>query len=179
MKEGVILISLVLTCFLLVNIASAETLISNANVSYDSNLLKAFEGAKWVSIFVSIKDTSGITISKEDSIDIQRSKDLKRNTMLISITDNILSNLSDQEFQLKSKSEFGGFFAGNITREGFEKLLNEGRVKEIGDNSIKGHINFIVNIHRGSIVYVILALLIIISFFILIKLKKRKWKRKK
>src|SRR3989344_152285 len=47
----------------------------------------------------------------------------------ISKADNLISNLSDEEFQFIGKSP--SRIVGKITKEGLDKLINDGRVKEI------------------------------------------------
>jgi len=42
-----------------------------------------------------------------------------------------LASLSEEEFQLDDKLTSGRGFYGNITKEGFDKLLQDNRVRKI------------------------------------------------
>ena len=78
----------------------------------------------WVHVMVKVKDFSNITIPHRTSPDFESKKD-ERWEIYRETSDTVLSTLSPDEFRLKSKSEFGRSFSGNITKKGFDKLLDE------------------------------------------------------
>ena len=102
----------------------------NSSVGYDSKLIWQFLIRDHVYILVDIKDTTNITIPKVSSPDFESTLK-ERNAIMIELTDAVFSTLSENEFQLERKSEFGGYFSGNITKRGFNKLLKDERVKHI------------------------------------------------
>ena len=104
------------------------------DVKYDSELIEQFEQFpfdRWVHVMVDVKDFSNITIDNKDSIEVQTIKDNLRWSIYKNTSEAVLSTLSENEFRLKSKSEWGTFFSGNITKEGFRKLLKDERVRKI------------------------------------------------
>src|SRR3989338_1322252 len=115
----------------ILSFVSAEMLVSDTGVEYDSELIEQFLVSKWVHVTIDVKDFSNITISKEDSVAVQTTKDSQRWDIYRNTSQSVLSILSENEFQLKRKSEWGRSFSGNITKEGFEKLLKDDRVKKI------------------------------------------------
>jgi hypothetical protein len=150
--------------------------ISDRGIQYDKELIGQFLLNKWVHVTVDIKDTSNITIPNRNSPDFE-SRLQQRNKIMIEKTDAVLSTLSKDEFQLKMKSEFGGFFAGNITKEGFEKLLNDERVKKV---YAKKEFQLLFGaIAKNLIIPLALIILLVVLIIILIKLKKRRWRIKK
>jgi len=132
-KKVILFVELFILSMVFLNIVSAEGVgISDYNVSYDSELIGQFFLSDWVHVTVDVKDFSNIIIDyKEDSVEVQTIKDNQRWDTYRNTSDSVLSTLSENEFQLKQKSEFGSFFSGNITKEGFEKLLKDERVKKI------------------------------------------------
>jgi len=104
-------------------------------VKYDSELIEQFSQFpfdRWIFVTVDVKDFSNVTIDyDEDTIEAQAMKDNLRWSIYKNTSEAVLSTLSENEFRLKRKSEWGTFFSGDITKEGFEKLLNDERVKKI------------------------------------------------
>ena len=109
-------------------------------------------------------------------MEVQKEKDEAKYILLGNIKDSVLSTLTKDEFQLKSESYY--WFSGNITKEGFEKLLNDGRVKKIyAKKEFKLASN---NTFNTPLSYIILILVIGVLVILLIKLKReRQWKTKR
>ena len=156
---------------------SEKPSISEYGVEYDSILKLQFLASKWVHVMVDVKDFSNITFSKEDLNEEFEEKINERKNILSNLSDSVLLTLSNDEFKLGGKLTSGRAFYGNITKEGFDKLLKDERVrkiyakKEIWLNSM-GDI-------ENVMIYVAPIILIIVLIILLIKLKKRKWKIKK
>jgi hypothetical protein len=145
-----------------------------ANVSYDSELIGQFLLSDWVHVTVNVKDFSGITINYEnDSVEVQTIKDSQRWDVYRNTSEAILSALSNEEFRLERKSEWGNGFSGNITKKGFDKLLNDTRIRKIyADKKI-------TNASVGTVVknlapYLIIIILIGVLTVIFIKIKNKK-----
>ena len=155
---------------------SAQTLTSSINVSYDTELKTQFLLSDWVHITVKIRDNTNISISQNDSIEIQKQKDELRSSILSDISDSILSNLSKNEFELGGKFPIGNGFYGNITPEGFNKLLRDPRVEHIYAEK-----NLQINstlLGKNLIIYILPIILVTILVIILL-IRIKKWKRKK
>ncbi|MEK6917836.1 MAG: S8 family serine peptidase [Nanoarchaeota archaeon] len=114
--------------------------ISEKGVEYDNEITEKFanqsmnktsEEKNLVSVMIRMKDFSDISVQKSDSINTQKQKDEERWSIYKGTSESVLSTLSENEFILERKSDFGVFFSGNITEEGFNKLLNDGRVEKI------------------------------------------------
>lgn len=105
--------------------------VSEVGVEYDSELMGQFLVNKWVHVIVKIHDATNITVLKKDLIEVQESKDDERKAVLDNISDSVLLALSENEFQLEGKFPIGNGFYGNITKEGFDKLLKDKRVRKI------------------------------------------------
>src|SRR4030042_2467913 len=182
-KEKVILFWVLLILnLILVNIVSIEAnLISNKGVEFDEELSSNFnltnteknsflngnlknissKGVNWVYISVNVKDFSGITIDyKKDSVGIQTIKDNQRWNVYRNTSKAILSTLSNDEFKLERLSEWGRSFAGNITQEGFDKLLKDSRVEKI--YAKKNFQLFSANFFQGSTIYILLLIILLI-----------------
>ncbi len=97
---------------------------SNYTAEYDPEILDAFDNKTWVSVLVRLADNSNITITgtKEERRAISRQRD----EWFKPVIDEVLATLSETEFKLSSK-RFDGF-SGEITKEGFTKLLKDERV---------------------------------------------------
>ena len=152
--------------------------VSDGGVEYDGELIGQFFLSKWIHVMVDAKDFSNITINyKEDSVEIQTMKDNQRWEIYRNTSNAVLSTLSKDEFRLKQKSEFGVFFSGNITKEGFDKLLNDTRVRKIyAKKNWKAYSGSII---KSFFIYVVPIILLISLIIALIKLKKKKWKVKR
>jgi hypothetical protein len=129
-RQQMFVVLILILSLLLTSSVLAE--VSDSGVEYDSELIGQFLLNKWVHVSVRVKDFSNISINyKEDSVELQTIKDNQRWDVYRNTSEAILSTLSRDEFQLKSKSEWGRSFSGNITKEGFNKLLNDERVRKI------------------------------------------------
>ena len=95
----------------------------------DPKILEEFNENSEVAVVVEVKDSSGITINREDGIEQQEFKKLKKKEILENKTKFVLSTLSKSDFKLKRKLPLGNGFGGNITKKGFEKLVNNPDVK--------------------------------------------------
>jgi hypothetical protein len=164
-----------LTILFLIGSISAEMLVSDSGVGYDSEISSKFLFSKWVNIMIKVNDFSNVTIDYgEDSIETQEMKDNQMWEIYRQTSDNILSNLSEEEFILEERSEFGIFIVGEITQEGFNKLLNDTRVKHIyaekegWQSSISNH---------TSIIFVFFVLIFIFLIILILKLRKNGYKK--
>jgi heterodisulfide reductase subunit A-like polyferredoxin len=145
---------------------------SNEGVKYDREILVKFFVSDWVHVTVDIRDTTNITIPNKNSPDYEL-KTQQKKEILIEQTNAVLSTLSDSEFKLKRNSEFGGFFSGNITKEGFKRLLEDNRVRHIY-NGKEIQINA-STLTKNVFIYLFLPLVIIIcGIIVIIKFKKKK-----
>lgn len=126
MKTSLIFASLILG-ILLVSLVSAETLVSDAGVNYESEILEEFNKTSEVMVIVRLKDTSNITVegTTEEIKALFRQKDEWFNPVI----DSVLSTLPETEFKIKY-TYFNGF-AGKITKEGLDKLIKNPAAKMI------------------------------------------------
>lgn len=97
----------------------SEMLISSANVSYDSNILSALKNQSEVRVQIELNDNSTLPATSVDLI----------TGWFKPVIDNVLNNLSKDEFQLVNKFTDG--FSGYISQEGFNKLINDSRIRSI------------------------------------------------
>ena len=96
---------------------------------------------KWMPVVIKIKDTSNINIDyQKDSVELQLKKDAQKKEFLGKITQDILSTLSEDEFQLGDIFSYKNGFYGNITKEGFDKLLTDERVRKVYDDTNTGKV---------------------------------------
>src|SRR3989344_4799369 len=131
-KGGILSITIALCFIIFFHLVNAQT--SDSGVQYDNELNSQFSVNKWIPVTIKIKDITNITPLKSDSIEVQESKDFERKAILNNITDSILLTLSEDEFQLEGKFPLGNGFYGNITKQGFEKLLGDEKIKNIYAN---------------------------------------------
>jgi hypothetical protein len=123
---------------------------SDVGVEYENDVLNAFNNSEWVPVIIEIPSQNN------------------------SLINNILSNLSGSEFQLKEKLLGDYPFAGNITQAGFDKLLKNPDVKSIYLSReshllpIKNKINFWI------IILPLMIILLIIIFCIIFNKKKNR-----
>ncbi len=172
------LIRLFVFCLLLANLVSAET--SDTGVEYDNKINALFLVMDEVPVIVKVKDTTNIIISKSDTIEVQEVKDRERKSILNMTSNSVLATLSEENFQLDGKLVSGRGFYGNITKEGFNKLLKDTRVKKIHDNTIKGR-ELVGGSNKTPIQFIFVSLLIIlfILLVLLLIILVRKGKSKK
>jgi len=105
-----------------------EDLSSGSNiVGYDKEIVETFEIEKWVKVKVYLEDNSGVTV--RGTTDRRRSLSNQIDEWFGSVMDDILSNFSEDEFDLIIKDSRG--FRGYVTGEGFNKLIEDERVSDI------------------------------------------------
>ena len=97
----------------------------------DFHSLNIVNNKTWINVIVKVKDVTNISVSFKDSIEIQESKDEERKRILGNITDSVLNTLLEDEFQLDGKFISGYGFSGKITKEGFDKLLDNSRIDKV------------------------------------------------
>jgi len=109
--------------------AVKDYLSTPSDIILDSKVFDYLEVNKWVSIAVILHDNSNISYNsdiKANKMIFRRKADLFEEA-----EDNVISTLSEKEFNLTYKfTSFNGF-AGYITIEGLEKLANNPIVKKI------------------------------------------------
>ncbi len=168
-KKYSILISFVLVVTLLViNFVSAEMLTSSANVSYDSEILGSFNESNWVKVIIDLKNISERT--------------------------DLFSNFSDSEIWKISRWPSSDRIDAEITQEGFDKLINDSRVKSIyydapvhatnNEDKIKNETNdendYLITIkpevrdEKSKLIFWILMSIVIILVIVLILFKFKK-----
>ncbi len=101
----------------------------------------------------------------------------------VSLVNSLLSNLSESEFKLKETLLGGEGFAGNITKEGFDKLINSQDVRLIYLNKDwhvlknemrdRNNLNKIFNSDNQGIIISVLIILLIIVFYIIFHKKRQ------
>lgn len=117
---------------MLVSFVGAKMLTSSANVSYDSNIIDAFQNQSEVRVIVTLKanlisDYSPSTKnSKEYNLWIS---DIKN--QVSEIQSKVIPFLSEDEFKIKYIYELSPSFSGNITQKGLDKLINNPNVERI------------------------------------------------
>ena len=134
MDKRYFVLSLVILFLVNVGLVHAEVLVSDANVSYESEIVDGFEDSGLVSVIVEIKDITNITISRNDPVELQNMKDEERKKILSNITNSVLLTLSEDEFKIRNKESH--FFSGNITEKGFDKLILDERIGNIYFNGV-------------------------------------------
>ncbi len=106
-----LLVSLIIVS--IIGVVSAETTsFSDAGVEYESEILGEFNKTEWVSVMVDLYSQN------------------------ITIVNQLLFNLTEDEFKLEKKLLGNEGFSGNITKEGLENLLNNPNVRLISLNRI-------------------------------------------
>ena len=178
MNKNLFFASFVLGLFL-INFIHASEIISDSEVKYDSEVFEILKSSKWAPIIVEVKDITNVSVSYKDSVEVQEAKDKERKIILENITDSILSTLSKDEFILKRKSLLGDGFSGNITKEGFEKLLTNPNVKKVYFSGTSYMVTTarIKNIF-ADIIKIIFVMSIILIIYRLIKNKIHKKNKK-
>ena len=105
------------------NINSANNLISQPNFIG----LQIINNTLWANVFVTIKDTSGIILvgTKEE----KREWVNRKIELMTKETEKVLNDYSGQNFILLGKTS--GSFGMKVTKEGFDKLINDLRIEEV------------------------------------------------
>lgn len=100
---------------------------SDASVEYDPEILDAFEKQTWLHVTVRLKDMSGILVT--GTTEERRGASKQIYEWFDPVIDEVLATLSETEFNLRSRRSAG--FGGNITKQGFNKLINDIRVRKV------------------------------------------------
>lgn len=100
---------------------------NNTILSIDPEIYGAFNESEWVSVIVRLEDKSGINVTgtKQERRELLRQRD----EWFKPVIDEVLAILNENEFKLQAKLSTG--FGGEITREGFDKLVNNSVVERI------------------------------------------------
>jgi len=148
-RKELFIIFLLLLSFLFIS-AAEDFGVSEKGVKYDKAIVSNFnknisnnKSLEFIPVIIKIKDTSNIFITKNDSIEIQNTKDKRRKEILDDISNSVLSSLSKENFQLEGMFSLGNGFYGEVNRKGFEELLGDNRIEKIYDNSFKGHVHLV------------------------------------
>lgn len=99
-------------CLFLISFVYAEALISDAGVEYESDIVDDLNGSEWVEVIIE-------TYSKNKTI-----------------LEGMLFSLTKDEFKLEEIFLESEGLVGNITKKGFDKLINNSDVKLIYLNRI-------------------------------------------
>ena len=96
---------------------------SSANVSYDSAILDAFNGSEWIRIlaYYEAEDISNLSFR-----DLEEREDYIRNK-----TKSTFSYIPETEMKIIQTSLEPGYFGAEITREGFDKLINDSKISKV------------------------------------------------
>jgi len=124
----------ILVIISMTSFVNAEMLVSDANVSYDSEILDRFQSSEWVDVLVDLKDYSNITVTgnKEERKELSRQRDIWFKPKI----DEAFAALSEDEFNLVRKTSRG--FRGEVTKKGLDKLINDTRISAVYFNGIVG-----------------------------------------
>ncbi|MFH0831878.1 MAG: hypothetical protein V1886_03370 [archaeon] len=101
---------------------------NNSTLPYiDQEILRAFENSTWVRVLVRLVDNSNIIIegTKEERKNLSSQRDLFLNLQLEEFLSNILEN------ETKNIRKHIGEFTADMTKEGFNKIVNDSRINEI------------------------------------------------
>ena len=105
------------------------TFFDGHSLEYDSSIIKKFEeeNQTWVWVIVSLKDDSNIVLdgTQEERKNLSRQKSIWFEGKI----EEIINSLFDEEFEPTGSNDRG--FSGKITREGFDKLINDSRIKDV------------------------------------------------
>ena len=190
---------IILVCFfvifiLLINFVSAEMLVSEAGVEYDSDISNAFNNREfaqekrfhnttnyytlelinnevWLKVIIRLKDNSNIDITgtKEEKVDLIKQKEEWFEPRI----NNVLDTLSEDDVKEVRRHSDG--FGALLSEEGFDKLINNEDVRKIiwpqtGAIGLQG------NSLSKSLVWsiIIIFLIIIIFHFVIRKLRNNK-----
>jgi hypothetical protein len=184
------MVALVISLFVM-SFISAEMLISGAGVEYDSEIIDVFddkflsqelmldednnyttlkfiEGQPWLKVIIRFKDNSGINVtgSKEERRELSKQKDEWFELIMEDVLDTLL------ESDIKNVDKLLRGVGGHISKQGFEKLIKDERVRKIiwPKKGAVGLNNLVTKYFVGIIVFI----LIILSLLILKKRFKKK-----
>ena len=117
--------------FVNINILSAEILINDAGISYDSKILDEFKTNSEVNVIVTLKaNLTKYSSSIKDSDEYNNwIIDIKKRVG--EYQSKVIPFLSRDEFQIKYIYELSPSFSGNITRKGFDKLVSDSNIERI------------------------------------------------
>lgn len=159
--------------------------------NYDPKILESFEnGVEWVEIKVDLNDYSNITLTgtKEEKKEAIKQID----DWFKLVINEVLNTFSETEMKLSKKTLRG--FRGEITKEGFNKLIKDMRVKAVyfgsipvsailDDNKTIMREDMIeeIEVKEGNLLWLwILLLMVVITIsYLIIKKSKKQKKRNK
>ena len=194
MKKIILTCLLLIVSIFLVNYVSAEILVSESGVEYDSDISNAFSNKEfaqeksfhnatnystlevindevWLKVIVRLKDNSNIDITgtKEEKVDLIKQKEEWFEPRI----NNVLDTLSEDDVKEVRRHSDG--FGALLSEEGFDKLINNEDVRKIiwpqtGAIGLQG------NSLSKSLVWsiIIIFLIIIIFHFVIRKLRNNK-----
>lgn len=114
---------------ILISIVNAETLISDLGVEYDSKIVDAFEIQSELRVLVRLKDNSNIVFNNSISSEQRKILIEQRDAWFRPKIDEVLSDISEDNIWSVEKLRTG--FGALITKEGFDKLVNDPKVSGI------------------------------------------------
>ena len=116
-------------------VSSSNMLISPANVSYASSIIERFNNeSDYVQVSVKVKDDSETVIEGTLTPEERNKLFLEQYSLFKNKVDGIISQFSQDEFNSAVKTASG--FKGNISEEGFKKLMKNEEIEIIWDNTI-------------------------------------------
>ena len=150
MKKIILTCLLLIVSIFLVNYVSAEILVSEAGVEYDSDISNAFNNREfaqekrfhnttnyytlelinnevWLKVIIRLKDNSNIDITgtKEEKVDLIKQKEEWFEPRI----NNVLDTLSEDDVKEVRRHSDG--FGALLSEEGFDKLINNEDVRKI------------------------------------------------
>ncbi len=184
------LFGIFILCIFLVNHVSAEILVSEAGVEYDSDITKVFDDREfaeesiwhnqtnyqtlkiiddevWLKAIVRLKDNSGIEITgtTEEKIKLIKQKEEWFKPKI----EEVLATLSEDDIKVSSKHSDG--FSGLISKEGFDKLINNKAVRKIGWPK-RGAVGLDFSLKNWGWIIITVVLIIIVLLYLIINKSK-------
>ena len=186
---------IVLIIISMFGVVSAEKITSSEGVTYDTDLLKAFEDGDytnsllsdedfiglqiiddkvWAKVLVNIKDNSGIEYSGTKEERLEQSK--QRDKWFEPIIQEALDGITKTEIKNINKG-FSGFGA-LVTKKAFEELISDDRIEKViwsqyGPKPFKLDNSF-TNITKILLIIIFILLLILLIFLFKKRMKKKK-----
>lgn len=161
--------------FFLISFVVAELITSEVGVQYDSEISDAFQkNQSWVRVLVRLEDNSGLS---DTSIN-------EKNEWFKPVIDNVINSFSDEELNVDDFRSDG--FEGWVTKEGFDKLIKDNRIRAIisspensGARAMEGNISGEtqgIQEERSLLwLWIVIGIIIVgVIFFIIFYLKNRR-----
>jgi len=155
-----------------------QTLVEQVMENIDLELLEISDGQIWIKVLVELKDYSGIVVTgtKEERKILSRQKD----EWFSQAIDEFFSTLSENERQNLKKDSIG--FDGKITKNTFNKLVQEDRIKAIFMDmivsSVMGKIQMLEEVtmpkQKKNLfwIWAVLGVLVLVILYLIIKRKR-------